>query len=78
MGAGVAGPVIARRLSDHNKWRVLLVEAGPEEPSLTAVPGFSTKGVNSSLDWQYLTEPTQPQPTACLGNFILKYKSVII
>lgn len=68
VGAGVAGPIIARRLSDNPWWKVLLIEAGPEEPSMTAVPGFATYAINSSLDWNFKTEPTQPHPTACLGN----------
>ncbi|XP_043481450.1 glucose dehydrogenase [FAD, quinone]-like [Leptopilina heterotoma] len=66
VGAGVAGPILARRLSDHAPWRVLLVEAGPEEPSLTAVPGLAFNTINTSLDWKYMTEATQPYPTACL------------
>ncbi|KAK2580032.1 hypothetical protein KPH14_012319 [Odynerus spinipes] len=66
VGAGVAGPVIARRLSDNPWNKVLLIEAGPEEPTMTAIPGLAFNAVNSSLDWNYKTEPTQPYPTACL------------
>lgn len=67
VGAGVAGPIIARRLSD-NPWRkVLLIEAGPEEPSMTAIPGFAFNAINTSLDWNFKTEPTLSHPTACLG-----------
>ncbi|XP_015112864.1 glucose dehydrogenase [FAD, quinone] [Diachasma alloeum] len=67
VGAGVAGPVIARRLADHVPfWKVLLIEAGPPEPSMTAFPGFAFNAINTSLDWSYKTEPTQPHPTACL------------
>ncbi|CAL7944268.1 unnamed protein product [Xylocopa violacea] len=66
VGAGVAGPIIARRLSDNPWWRVLLIEAGPEEPSMTSIPGIAVHAVNSSLDWKFKTEPTEPHPTACL------------
>ncbi|XP_076231842.1 glucose dehydrogenase [FAD, quinone] [Calliopsis andreniformis] len=66
VGAGVAGPVIARRLSDVPWWKVLLIEAGPEEPSMTAIPGIAFHSLNSSLDWNFKTEPTEPHPTACL------------
>ncbi|KAF7993306.1 hypothetical protein HCN44_006366 [Aphidius gifuensis] len=67
VGAGVAGPVIARRLADREPWwKVLLIEAGPSEPTMTSFPGFAFNAVNSSLDWNYKTEPTQPHPTACL------------
>ncbi|XP_014475859.1 PREDICTED: glucose dehydrogenase [FAD, quinone]-like [Dinoponera quadriceps] len=66
VGAGTAGSIVARRLSD-NPWRkVLLIEAGPEEPTMTAVPGFTFNAVNTSLDWNFKTEPTSPHPTACL------------
>ncbi|XP_046608294.1 glucose dehydrogenase [FAD, quinone]-like [Neodiprion virginianus] len=66
VGAGVAGPILARRLSDYPWWKVLLIEAGPEEPTMTAFPGLAFNAINSSLDWKFLTEPTQPHPTACL------------
>ncbi|XP_043270256.1 glucose dehydrogenase [FAD, quinone]-like isoform X2 [Venturia canescens] len=69
VGAGVAGPVIARRLADHEPWwRVLLIEAGPEEPTMTSLPGFAFNAIGTHLDWNYETEPTQPNPTACLEN----------
>ncbi|XP_012274578.1 glucose dehydrogenase [FAD, quinone] isoform X2 [Orussus abietinus] len=68
VGAGVAGPVLARRLSDNPEWKVLLVEAGPEEPTMTSLPGLAFNAINSSLDWRFLTEPTKPHPTACLES----------
>ncbi|KZC09321.1 Glucose dehydrogenase [acceptor], partial [Dufourea novaeangliae] len=67
VGAGVAGPIIARRLSDNPRWRVLLIEAGPEEPSMTAIPGLAFHTINSTVDWKFKTEPTEPHPTACLA-----------
>lgn len=70
VGAGVAGPVIARRLSDNPWWNVVLIEAGPEEPSMTSIPGLAVHAVNSTLDWRFKTEPTEPHPTACLGEII--------
>lgn len=69
VGAGVAGPVIARRLSDNPRWSVLLIEAGPEEPTMTALPGLAFSARHSSLDWKFETEPTQPIPTACIRKF---------
>ncbi|XP_057339322.1 glucose dehydrogenase [FAD, quinone]-like [Microplitis mediator] len=69
VGAGVAGPVIARRLAEQEPWwRVLLIEAGPEEPTMTAFPAFAFNAINSELDWNFETEPTQPHPTACLKS----------
>lgn len=67
IGAGVAGPILARRLSENPGRKVLLIEAGPEEPTMTAIPGLAFNGLNTSLDWNFKTEPTIPHPTACLG-----------
>lgn len=36
--AGAAGPITAAELSDNSKWKVLLLEAGPDEPAATKVP----------------------------------------
>ncbi|KAL6259290.1 hypothetical protein P5V15_009209 [Pogonomyrmex californicus] len=66
VGAGVAGPIIARRLSDSPWRKILLIEAGPEEPTMTAIPAFAFNAVNTTLDWNFKTEPTSPHPTACL------------
>ncbi|XP_012061266.1 PREDICTED: glucose dehydrogenase [FAD, quinone]-like [Atta cephalotes] len=66
VGAGVAGPIIARRLSETSWQKVLLIEAGPEEPVATAVPAFAVNAINTSLDWNFKTEPTLSHPTACL------------
>ncbi|CAH2237985.1 jg7839 [Pararge aegeria aegeria] len=57
VGAGAAGCVIANRLTENPKWKVLLLEAGPEEPDVTLVPGLSTALLGSNIDWQYSTEP---------------------
>ncbi|BES91294.1 GMC oxidoreductase [Nesidiocoris tenuis] len=65
VGGGVAGPVVASRLSDNKKWRVALMEAGPEEPSTTMVPAFSWTAIGTSLDWKMTTEPTSD---ACLST----------
>lgn len=59
------GTVIASRLSEDPKSRVLLLEAGPEEPSISSVPAFAFTAANSTYDWQF---ETVPQKRACLGN----------
>ncbi|KAG5345424.1 DHGL dehydrogenase, partial [Acromyrmex charruanus] len=66
VGAGVAGPIIARRLSETSWQKILLIEAGPEEPSMTAIPAFTLNTINTSLDWNFKTESTLSHPTACL------------
>ncbi|XP_034826640.1 glucose dehydrogenase [FAD, quinone]-like [Maniola hyperantus] len=57
VGAGSAGCVVANRLTENPKWKVLLLEAGPEEPDVTLVPGLSTAVLGSNIDWRYSTEP---------------------
>lgn len=46
-------------------WKVLLLEAGPEEPTTTSVPAFAVTAIGTHLDWKYRTEP---QTTACKNN----------
>ena len=65
VGAGIAGSVVASRLSENPDWKVLLFEAGPEEPTATHVPAFAVSAVGSELDWKY---QTQPEGVACLAT----------
>lgn len=65
VGGGVAGSVVASRLSEVPGWTVGLLEAGPEEPTVTSVPAFATSAMGTELDWRYLTEP---QDNACLST----------
>ncbi|XP_030028527.2 glucose dehydrogenase [FAD, quinone]-like [Manduca sexta] len=57
VGAGSAGCVVANRLSAFPKWKVLLLEAGPEQPDVTLVPALSETLLGSNIDWGYKTEP---------------------
>ncbi|KAG6451017.1 hypothetical protein O3G_MSEX006882 [Manduca sexta] len=59
VGAGSAGCVVANRLSEVKKWRVLLLEAGPEEPDVTSVPALAPALGRSSIDWMYRTQPEE-------------------
>lgn len=46
------------------RWRVLLVEAGVNEPTGSQVPSLRANFLQSSIDWQYWTEPEEK---ACLA-----------
>ncbi|OXU17623.1 hypothetical protein TSAR_011371, partial [Trichomalopsis sarcophagae] len=55
VGAGSAGCVVANRLSEINDWKVLLLEAGIDEPLVADVPGFAPALRGSNVDWMYRT-----------------------
>ncbi|XP_014368558.2 glucose dehydrogenase [FAD, quinone] [Papilio machaon] len=57
VGGGTAGCVVASRLSENRKWRVLVVDAGPEEPKMALIPGLTSEFKGSSVDWQYAMRP---------------------
>ncbi|XP_049877292.1 glucose dehydrogenase [FAD, quinone]-like [Pectinophora gossypiella] len=65
VGAGSAGCVVANRLTEVKKWKVLLLEAGPEQPDITLVPGLTETLLGSNVDWGYTT---QPDPRNCLSR----------
>jgi choline dehydrogenase len=53
VGAGSAGCVVAARLSENPKVRVLLLEAGPEEPWSLKVPALAVLHRKSKFDWDF-------------------------
>lgn len=57
VGGGSAGSVLANRLSENPYWNILLIEAGPDEISLTDMPLMFPTIQLSPFDWQYQTEP---------------------
>ncbi|XP_046964152.1 glucose dehydrogenase [FAD, quinone] [Vanessa cardui] len=65
VGGGSAGSVVASRLSEVPEWRVLLLEAGFDEPTGAQVPSMFLNFIGSSIDWGYHTEP---EPAACLSE----------
>ncbi|XP_011315149.1 glucose dehydrogenase [FAD, quinone]-like [Fopius arisanus] len=57
IGGGSAGCVVANRLSEVHRWKVLLLEAGIEEPEAADVPSFAPMMQGSNIDWGYRTQP---------------------
>ncbi|XP_030758496.1 glucose dehydrogenase [FAD, quinone]-like [Sitophilus oryzae] len=63
IGAGSGGSTAAGRLAEVSGWKILLLEAGMDEPPATQVPAVPAFN-NTILDWNYTTTET----TACLSN----------
>lgn len=58
---------MANRLSEIDRWRVLLLEAGGDETDISDVPLMAAYLQLSDLDWKYKTEP---QGQVCLGKYL--------
>ncbi|XP_012159611.1 glucose dehydrogenase [FAD, quinone]-like [Ceratitis capitata] len=64
VGAGTAGSVVASRLSENPKWKVLVLEAGGDPPQESEVPSFYPYTLFTNHTWNYYTEP---QTQTCLA-----------
>src|SRR5438132_6918453 len=65
VGAGSAGAILAARLSEDPRRSVLLIEAGPDYPSLQSLPdrlkyGYTTAAdiAPSDHDWKFVGRAT--------------------
>lgn len=58
-GGGTAGCILANRLTENGKYRVLMVEAGDERTNMwISIPaGFSRLLTNPKFNWRFHTEP---------------------
>ncbi|KAL7292804.1 glucose dehydrogenase [FAD, quinone] [Trichogramma pretiosum] len=65
IGGGSAGATVASRLSEENRFSVLLLEAGLDEPTGTQIPSFFFNFLGSEIDWKYNTES---ENEACLNK----------
>lgn len=67
VGAGSTGCVIANRLSEISRWKILVLEAGtyPDE-SVLDIPALNTLNAYSKYNWGF---KSVPQETAFLGEY---------
>ncbi|KOX78881.1 Glucose dehydrogenase [acceptor], partial [Melipona quadrifasciata] len=63
--AGAGGSTVAGRLSEVEKWKVLLIEAGPDEPAGAEIPANLQLYLGSELDWKF---ETSNEEHACLAR----------
>ncbi|KAL1485400.1 hypothetical protein MTO96_010122 [Rhipicephalus appendiculatus] len=59
LGGGSAGSVLANRLSHDPSNRVLLLEAGGVEDSVTDVPMMASVSHHTDIDWSFVSEPQE-------------------
>ncbi|KAL3284586.1 hypothetical protein HHI36_018743 [Cryptolaemus montrouzieri] len=64
VGAGSSGSIVAARLSEVEKWNVLLLEAGDWDDDLTDIPYIYNLLQFSDRNWGYYTVP---QKNGCFG-----------
>ncbi|XP_018572205.1 glucose dehydrogenase [FAD, quinone]-like [Anoplophora glabripennis] len=62
VGAGSAGTLLANRLTEIKKWKVLLLEAGGIENDFSDIPGMAQELYLTDMNWGYLSTP---QKRAC-------------
>lgn len=71
VGAGPAGCVLANRLSENARWKVLLLEAGPVENEFNNIPILTGFLQNSDYNWADVAEY---QNSSCWGMYWENFK----
>ena len=66
VGAGSAGSVLAKRLSENPEWNILLLEAGGGETLLTEIPITFFHNIPTEENWKYKTEPNADKHTSTM------------
>ncbi|XP_057654062.1 glucose dehydrogenase [FAD, quinone]-like [Diorhabda carinulata] len=64
VGAGTAGTLLTRRLTEITDWNILLLEAGNNGNNFTDIPFMNLFTRNSEYNWGF---KTIPQNNSCLG-----------
>ncbi|KAJ8985229.1 hypothetical protein NQ317_018258 [Molorchus minor] len=57
VGSGASGATLANRLSEVPEWKVLLLEAGDIETTITQVPSMQPYLMSTPYTWEYHTVP---------------------
>lgn len=68
VGAGSAGSALAARLSEMDKFKILLIEAGGPEVPAVSIPSFFALLQLLGYTWLYQTEPSQDYCRGIEGN----------
>uniref|UniRef100_T1J046 Glucose-methanol-choline oxidoreductase N-terminal domain-containing protein n=1 Tax=Strigamia maritima TaxID=126957 RepID=T1J046_STRMM len=68
IGGGSTGAIIATRLSENTKDKVLLLEAGEEPPETTNIPLLAFDALETDIDWNYSSTPQKHCCSIFTGN----------
>nr|XP_045600509.1 glucose dehydrogenase [FAD, quinone]-like isoform X2 [Procambarus clarkii] len=70
VGGGSAGSVMAARLAEVAEWKVLLLEAGGQQPPESLVPALNVALFQSDVDWNFRSTPQKYSLKAFKNNSI--------